>query len=149
SEQAELTSVLALALIVMVPDVIGTWFRSQLRFKLVVIASVAANLIGGAVKILFVVHYQSVLPLGYATLAQNMVIGGLLFYYGWRDGLRLSFADFSKADALEFVRAGFPLMLSSVAVFAYTRANVFFLDSFRTKAELGLYTAATRITEVA
>jgi O-antigen/teichoic acid export membrane protein len=42
---------------------------------------------------------------------------------------------------------GLPLFLTSAFITLYFRIDVFFLDHFRTQAEIGAYAAAVRLTE--
>ena len=146
--QAPLLWAMCGVLVVMSLDVCGNWFRSQLMFRFVVIPSVAGNLIGGVAKAILVIHQHSILPLGYISIIQAVIVESLLFYYLWNYGVRFGVADVNLRVLRTLLAASLPLMFSSIAVFIYTRSSIFLLDIYRTKAEIGLYTAATRISEL-
>ena len=148
-EQNELIRVLALSLIAMSFDVVGNWFRSQLRFDRIVIPSIVSASIGGAAKIFFVIHEHSILPLGFLTVGQSALMQGIVVFAAIRGGVGVSFRGFSVRYARELLRTSVPLMISGIAVFVYLRANVFFLNEFDSKADVGLYNAAAAISGIA
>lgn len=146
--QTPLLWLMSATLLIMSFDVWGNWFRSRLMFKFVVIPNVIANLIGGIVKAVLVIHYHSLMALGYLSLIQAIVTESLLLYFIWRYGIWPRFRDIKPALFKSLLIASLPLMLSSIAVFIFTRGSIFFLDAYRTKTEVGLYSAATRISEI-
>jgi polysaccharide transporter, PST family len=148
-EQNELLRVLALSLIAMSFDVVGNWFRSLSRFDRIVIPSIIATVIGGAAKIFFVVREHSILPLGYLTVVQSALMQGMIVFSALRSGIGEIFKGFSVRYAHQLLRTSVPLMISGIAVFVYLRANVFFLNEFGSKADVGFYNAAAAISGIA
>lgn len=148
-EQNELIRVLALSLIAMSFDVVGIWFRSQLRFDRVVIPSILSTAVGGTAKIYFVIHEHSILPLGYLTVGQSALMQGMIVLSALRGGVGVILRGFSARYAWELLRASVPLMISGIAVFVYLRANVFFINEFESKVDVGLYNAAAAISGIA
>ncbi len=149
SEQNELVRVLALALVAMSFDVVGNWFRSQLRFDRIVIPSIVSAIIGGAAKLFFVVHEHSILPLGFLTVGQSALMQGMIVSSALRGGIGDIFKGFSFRYARELLRSSLPLMISGISVFIYMRANVFFLNEFESKADVGIYNAAASLSGIA
>lgn len=147
--QNALIRVLACSLIIMAFDAVGSWFRSQQQFSRVVVPSMASTLVGGAAKIFFVVHNRSILPLGVLTVGQSALMQLLVGLSAYRSGVPGLLGRFSAAYARELLRTSLPLMLSGLAVFVYLRANVFFLNEFGSKTDVGLYNAAAAISSVA
>lgn len=148
-EQNQLIRVLALSVIAMSFDVVGNWFRSQLRFDRIVIPSIVATAIGGAAKIFLVIHEHSILPLGYLTLGQSVLMQSMIVSSALRGGIGDIVSGFSARYARQLLRTSVPLMISGIAVFVYMRANVFFLNEYGGKADVGLYNAAAAISGVA
>jgi polysaccharide transporter, PST family len=148
-EQNPLIRVLAFSLIAMSFDVVGNWFRAQLRFDRIVIPSIVSTFIGGAAKIFFVIHEHSILPLGILTVGQSALMQGMIVFSAFRGGVGTILRGFSIRYARELLRASVPLMISGIAVFIYLRANVFFLNEFESKADVGLYNAAAAVSGVA
>jgi O-antigen/teichoic acid export membrane protein len=148
-EQNQLIRVLTLSVIAMSFDVVGNWFRSQLRFDHIVIPSIVSTAIGGAAKIFFVIHERSILPLGYLTLGQSVLMQSLIVFSALRGGIGDIVTGFSTRYAWQLLRTSVPLMISGIAVFVYMRANVFFLNEYGGKADVGLYNAAAAISGIA
>ncbi len=147
--QNELIRVLALSLLAMSFDVVGSWFRAQLRFDRVVFPSILAAAVGGAAKIYLIIHEHSIMPLGYLTVAQSALMQGMIVWSAYRSGLGIVRRGFSARYAGELLRASFPLMVSGLAVFVYYRANVFFINEFASKVDVGLYNAAAALSGIA
>jgi PST family polysaccharide transporter len=53
---------------------------------------------------------------------------------------------FSIAYAKDLLRSSLPLMISSIAVFVYLRANVFFLNEYESREDVGIYLAAAALS---
>lgn len=148
-EQSELIRFMALSLFAMSFDVVGNWFRAQRRFDRIVIPSIVSAVLGGAAKVFFVIHDHSILPLGILSVAQSALMQGMIVLAALRGGVAIAFTAFSLAYARELLRSSVPLMVSGIAVYVYMRANVFFLNEFDSKAEVGLYNAAAAISGIA
>jgi polysaccharide transporter, PST family len=144
-----LMRLLSLALIVMAFDVNGNSFRSQRRFDLVAIPSMLATVVGGVIKIWLVVRTGSILPLGAITVIQSVLLQGFLGFNAYRNSPQSVFGRFSARYARELTRTSLPLMLSSLAVFVYLRANIFFVNAYGGKVNVGLYNAAAAISGLA
>jgi O-antigen/teichoic acid export membrane protein len=144
-----LMRILSLALIVMAFDVNGNAFRSQQRFDLVAIPSMVSTVAGGAIKIWLVVRSGSILPLGAITVIQSVLLQVILGFNAYRNGSHAIFGRFSAHYARELIRTSLPLMFSSLAVFIYLRANIFFVNAYGGKVDVGLYNAASAISGLA
>jgi polysaccharide transporter, PST family len=149
SEQDQLLRMLGISLLAMSFDVIGNSFRAQRRFDRVVIPSVVSILVGGAAKAFLVIRQHSILPLGYLTVAQSALMQGLILLSATRSGVGIAWRGFSLAYARELLRISLPLMISGIAVFVYLRANIFFLNEFDSKTDVGLYNAAAAVSGIA
>jgi O-antigen/teichoic acid export membrane protein len=148
AEQNLLIRVVTLSVIAMSFDVIGNWFRSQLRFDRIAIPSIVSTAVGGAAKIFFVTREHSILPLGLLTVAQSLLMQAMIVFAAFRGGVGDIFRGFSFRYARELLRSSVPLMISGIAVFVYLRANVFFLNEIEGKADVGLYNAAAAISGI-
>ena len=140
---------LALSLIAMSFDVVGMWFRAHLRFDCVVFPSIVAAVLGGGAKIYLVIRERSIMPLGYLTVGQSALMQGMIVWSAYRTGLGIFRRGFSAQYAWELLRSSVPLMISGLAVFVYLRANVFFINEFESKVEVGVYNAAAAISGLA
>ncbi len=145
-DQAELLCLLALSLTVMSFDVVGNWFRAERKFNRIVVPSIVSTLIGGGAKIFFVVDRRSVIPLGVLTVAQCALLQGMIVISAIRDRSGNVLTGFSLRYAKQLLRNSLPLMVSSIAVFVYLRANIFFLNEYESKDEVGIYLAAAALS---
>ena len=148
-EQNQLIRVLALSLIAMSFDVVGIWFRAHLRFDRVVLPNILAAALGGAAKIYLVIREHSIMPLGYVTVGQSVLMQGMIMWSAYRSGLGISRRLFSARYGWDLLRSSVPLLISGLAVFVYLRANVFFINEFESKVEVGFYNAAAAISGIA
>jgi PST family polysaccharide transporter len=144
-DEAELLCMLALALIVMSLDAVGNLFRAEGRFNRIVVPSIVSTLIGGAAKIFFVIDRRSVIPLGLLTIVQCALLQTMILLSAFRGRIADVMTGFSFHYARDLLRSSVPLMISSIAVFIYMRANIFFLNEYENKADVGIYLAATSI----
>lgn len=146
-ELAALLAILALALPVMAADVSRMWFRAHMRFEVPAAANVATTVLGGAVKILLVLATGSLIYAGLAHVAQVVALQVALVVLLLAGHGRLSVSDLDRAYAKSLMQACLPLVVADLAVIVYLRANILLLDIFRGPAEVGVFSAAARISE--
>lgn len=147
---------LMLALVIMIAfgyafqafNVIDLWFQSQLQSKYAAISSNIVVFIFFLAKIILIVLHASLATLAFI-LALEMVFSsiGLLVAYKLL-GFVLKSWKFSSKIALSLLKDSWPLMLSGLAIMVYMRLDQVMIGNMVGEAELGLYSAAVRISEV-
>jgi O-antigen/teichoic acid export membrane protein len=84
-----------------------------------------------------------------ALIASEVIIGSASNVITWlfsRKWLRPAF-DFDWGSVWLILQEGLPLFVSSAFILLYIRIDVFFLQYYRSNAEIGIYAAAYRLTE--
>lgn len=123
-----------------------SWLQTRLEARIAVLALVAATLAGALARVMLILGDA---PLaGFAAVAVMEVSFGalLLAWAAHRRGFR--YGHFDSALARRLLREAWPLLLSGFAVMAYLRTDVVMLRWINGDRAAGIYTAATRLTEV-
>ncbi|MBE9241030.1 flippase [Synechocystis salina LEGE 00031] len=143
-----LVAILASAGIFHAFDTIDIWYQSQVKSKYTVIAKNTAFIIFAVVK-LTLIHFQApLLAFAGATIAEVLagamglvisyqVLGYSLWRWRW---------DFSVAR--ELLQQSWPLILSGFTIMIYMKTDQVMLGEMIGDDAVGLYSAATRISEV-
>jgi len=147
ADLASLLAVLALAIPAMSFDVTRLWFRAQSRFEIPAIANIATMLLGSAAKILLLLALGSLVYAGVAHVVQIVALQVTLLILLVTSYDKVAIADFDANYAKSLLRACLPLLASDLAILIYARANIFLLDSLRSPAEVGIFSAVSRISE--
>ncbi|QEM69133.1 flippase [Geobacter sp. FeAm09] len=129
-------------------DVIDFWFQSQVRSKYTVYARNTAFLIIAGVKVFLILAAAPLTAFALAALAETALgaVGLVLAYR--RSGLRLTAWRRSQGRCRELLRDSWPLILGSISVMLYMKIDQIMLGDMLGNAEVGIYTAATKISEV-
>ena len=129
-------------------DVVDLSFQSQVRSKYSVVARNASFLMVSAVRVGLILSLASV-----AAFAGAVALEALLAAVGLAIAYRLSGERFgvwkvTTARAMELVRTSWPLILSGLAITVYMRIDQIMLGEMIDDAEVGIYSAAVRISEL-
>ena len=130
-------------------DVIDLWFQAKLLSRYGVWAKSVALITVAGLKVGLILTGATVVAFGAAGLGEAVLIAvGLIVVYhvcgqsvrGWRPSVAL---------ARRLLVEGWPLTLSSVMVMLYMRMDQIMLGEMVGDGAVGIYTAATRLTEAA
>lgn len=147
-EAVVLVTLLSLGLVFQALDTIDSYFQSQLQSKLTVWAKNSAFLLVAAFRIYLIHHKGSVRSFAVAQVAElGLGAFGLVAMYEWTGG-RLSKWRFRKFRAIELLKQSWPVILSGVAIMIYMRIDVVMLKVMQGDKAVGIYAAATRVSEV-
>jgi len=129
-------------------DTIDLWFQSQVKSKYTVLAKNTAFVIVAIIKINLINLYAPLLAFAWATLAE-FIIGavGLIIAYQWQ-GYSLKLWRFSLSLAKKLLQESWPFILTSLSVIIYMKIDQIMIGSMVGAKALGLYSSATRISEV-
>jgi PST family polysaccharide transporter len=128
-----------------VPDL---WLQTQLKSKLSVWAQTGALAVCSAFRIILVVTDASL-----AAFAWTIVIESGLSVLGIhvltrRAGLRLFWSDARRDTMKRLLSEAWPLMFASLAIVVYMKIDEVMLRYLAGPREVGIYSAATRLTEI-
>lgn len=128
--------------------VISLYFQAKVQAKNNVRAQVFAILISSLLKIIFIFS-----GFGLAWLVVIYILDsvwqGLAWIYFYHNGShKFSAWGFDKKLAKRLWRDGWPLMLSGAAAYIYLRIDQVMIGRMLGTVEVGLYTAAVKLTEI-
>lgn len=127
---------------------IDVWFQSQVQSKNVVIAKSSAYILMCLVRIVLVYYKAPLVAFAWAALAENALatIGQVITYHLSRQSIRLWRFNFARAITL--LKSGWPLILSGMVIIIYMRIDQIMLGQMATSKEIGVYSAAVKISEM-
>ena len=142
-----IVAILATAGIFQAFDAIDYWFQSQIQSKYTVVARNTAFIITALVKVALIKMQAPLVAFAWATLAEvalgtvGLIIADRFKGYSifWRWSLTL---------AKTLLQESWPLMLSGLTIMIYMKIDQIMLGEMVDTTAVGLYSAATRISEV-
>lgn len=123
-------------------------FQAKMLSKYTVIARNSAFAVVAVVRLLFL-HFH--LPLVFFATAYLMEssLGAMLMLTSYaRHGGRILCLRFSPTRAREMLKESWPVILSASAIMIYMKIDVIMLQSMAGSAAVGIYAAATRVSEI-
>jgi PST family polysaccharide transporter len=144
----KLVAIVATGLIFQAFDTIDSYFQSQVKSKLTVLAKNGAFLVIAALRILLIQRKAPVWSFAVAGVAE-LALGaiGLAIAYNLVGGSLLKWHTSWKLS-IALLKQGWPLILSGMAIMIYLRIDTVMLQVMRGDAAAGLYAAATKVSEV-
>jgi polysaccharide transporter, PST family len=129
-------------------EIFTAWFMSQLSTKHVFIGKVPPLVVVFALRVgLFLMAAPLVAFVGVAALEAVLCAFGLAFAYRV-SGERLSSLAVSISRARVTWRDSWPLLLAGIGTMLYLKIDIVMLAALHGDQELGIYGAATRLSEV-
>ncbi|MDP9052395.1 MAG: flippase [Acidobacteriota bacterium] len=143
-----LVSILSLTLVFQAFDTIDSYFQSQVRSKITVWAKNLAFLIFAGVRVWLIVRKAPVWSFAAAS-AGEIALGavGLVIGYHLSGGRMLGW-QVRKERATLLLKQSWPLLFSGLAIMIYMRIDTVMLKVMQGNFSVGLYSAATRVSEV-
>jgi PST family polysaccharide transporter len=142
-----LVAILSTGVIFQSFDVIEHWFHSQVQARFVVLAKSTAFILSAAARAALVYLHAPLLAFAWAGAAE-LALGAatLVLVYVLRREHLLCWR-FAAQRARGLLLAGWPLLLSSIAIIVYMRIDQVMLRELAGEESAGIYAAATRLSE--
>jgi polysaccharide transporter, PST family len=143
-----LVSLLSIGLVFQAFDTIDSYFQSQVRSRLTVWAKNSAFLTVAALRI-NLIHRKGPVWSFAAAQVVELALGaiGMVVLYRWSGG-RIKQSRFSRSRAVELLKLSWPVILSGMAIMIYMRIDMVMLKVMKGDVAVGIYAAATRVSEV-
>ena len=143
-----LVGIIATGMIFQAFDVIDFWFQSEVKSRFTVYAKSSAFLLISTIKAALILSGAGLVAFAWASLAEIIVgSAGLVIAYRASGSSFFSMkARFPVARRL--LQESWPLMLSGLAIMFYMRIDQVMLGEMSGEYEVGLYSAALRLSEV-
>lgn len=124
------------------------WFESQVLSKYIVWVQNGCFLIFAAVKIGLVLNKAPLIAFAWATTAEALMVALLMVSMLNLRGRTLRQLSVTLTRAKSLVADSWPLLLSGIAITIYMRIDQIMLGQMMDDEAVGIYSAATRISEV-
>lgn len=129
-------------------DTVDLWFQSQVQSKYTVIVKNSVFIVMAGVKAFLILTEAPLVAFAWASLAE-VALGALFLLVAYRfqnEDPKKWRVDWKVAKNL--MTAGWPMLLSGLAVMIYMRIDQVMLGQMGSNQAVGLYTAASRLSEV-
>lgn len=129
-------------------DVIRFWFESQVQSKYIVYARNTAFCTIAFVKVVLILIHAPLIAFAWAVFAEIILsAAGFAVAYHLK-GYQIKLWQWDYAEAKSLIRDSWPLFLSGMAIIVYMRIDQVMLGNMLGDKEVGIYSAAVRISEV-
>ena len=143
-----LVSILSLMLIFQAFDTIDYLFQSEVRSKFTVWAKNGAFLIFAAVRVAMIYAKAPLWAFAAATTGE-IALGSAGLLLGYRlSGGKLAAWRMRRARAVRLLQQSWPALFSGMAIMVYMRLDMVMLKMMQGDLAVGLYSAATKVSEV-
>lgn len=143
-----LVSIYSITLVFQAFDTIDSYFQSQVRSKITVWAKNAAFLVFAGVRVALI-YAKAPLWAFVVAMTAEVALGAAGLLIGYRlAGGRILLWRSSKERAIRLLQQSWPVIFSSVAIMIYMRLDMVMLKMMQGDFAVGLYSAATRVSEV-
>ena len=143
-----LVSIYSVTLVFQAFDTIDAFFQSQVQSKITVWAKNGAFLVVAAIRVALIYTKAPVWAF-VSALAGEVVLGAVGLVLGYRlSGGEIFSWRRNRKRAAQLLQQSWPIIFSSMAIMVYMRLDMVMLKMMQGEFAVGLYAAATRISEV-
>ncbi|MEG3837414.1 MULTISPECIES: flippase [unclassified Microcoleus] len=129
-------------------EAINFWFQSQIQSKYTVLAKNSVCFLVAAVRIGLVTIKAPLLAFAWVRLTEVALVGIAYVYFYQLTGNKIKDWHFSWERCKELLSESWPIILSGLAVYVYSKTDQIMLGAMNKNAELGYYAAAVKISEI-
>jgi len=147
-ETAILVAIAASGLLFQSADAVDYWFQASLRSRNTVLARNLAFVAAAVLRVGLIFAQAPLAAFVWATVAELAIAGILLLQAHRLAGGAVGQWRFEYRLARRMLREAAPLLVSSIAIAAYMRLDQVMLGQLASFSEVGVYAAATRLTEL-
>ena len=124
------------------------FFQSKVMSKYVVYSNIITLIIGGLLKIIFILNEAPLIFFAYVILIESAVFSlGLVYYYLRNNELKIKQYTFKLSRAKILLKNSWPLILTGLMVTTYMKIDQIMIRNILSDFDLGQYAAAVRISE--
>ena len=140
--------ILALTLIAQALISIELYYQSKVASRIAVISQSVAYIIANVLKVVLILSGTSLIAFAVVT-ALEMTLGGLFMLYSLKRFSKQSLAiALDKVLAKDLMVRGWPLIFSGFMIMIYMRSDQIMLGEMVNDHEVGMYSAALKISEI-
>ena len=128
-------------------DVVDFYFQSKVLAKYVSIAKLIQLALSSVLKLYFIYIQADLFWFVLVSLVDQISLAFSLLFAYWRQKIGSLFGCFDLGTAKAMLNNSWPLILSGIAVTLYMRIDQIMLKEILGEREVGLYSAAVRLSE--
>ncbi|MEG4836919.1 flippase [Microcoleus sp. B9-D4] len=129
-------------------EAINFWFQSQIQSKYTVLAKNSVCFLVAAVRIGLVTIKAPLLAFAWVRLGEVALVGIAYVYFYKLTGNKIKDWHFSWERCKELLSESWPIILSGLAVYVYSKTDQIMLGAMNQNAQLGYYAAAVKVSEI-
>ncbi len=143
-----IVAILSFAGVVQAFNTIDIYFQSQVQSKYTVVAQNSAFIIAALLKIILISIHAPLVAFAWVTLLEVCLgVLGLIVIYK-NKGYSMPFQRLNFPLAKNLLKESYPLILAGFSIMIYMRIDQIMLGEIAGDKAVGVYSAATRISEV-
>ncbi len=143
-----LVGIIAAGMLFQAFDIVDLWFQSQIQSKYTAIARSSAFLLIAVVKIILILRHAQLIAFAWVGLAE-IIVGAINLIIAYRiNGQVFQASKFKLATAKRLLSESWPLILSGFSIMIYIRIGQIMLGQLLGQKEVGVYSAALRLSEI-
>lgn len=142
-----MVTILAVTLVFQCADPVVSWNQSQVASKYTVLANRISLLVGLTIRLIFIYFTIDFIYFILAWVVESILKAFFLFHFYLKKE-SLSNWKFDRRTALRLLKESWPMMFSGIAAIVYLKIDVVMLGSMRESRDVGIYSAAVRISEI-
>lgn len=144
-----LVAILSAGMLFLAIETISVWFQAQVQSKYTVYAKNLAYVLGALIRVGLILNKAPLIAFAWAGLVETSLAAfGLILVYRRKHGCLPTAWTASWPRAKALLREGWPLLLASVSSMLYLRLDMVMLGEMSGDHTVGIYGAATRLSEV-
>ena len=128
-------------------DVVDFYFQSKVLSKYVSIAKLIQLALSSILKLYFIFTQADLFWFVMVSLIDQVSLTISLTFAYWRQKIGSFFGHFNLGAAKTMLRSAWPLILSGIAISLYMRIDQIMIKEMLGEKEVGLYSAAVRLSE--
>ncbi|NOT77551.1 MAG: flippase [Bacteriovoracaceae bacterium] len=130
-------------------EVVDFYFQAKVQSKYVTICKITQLIISSALKLYFLLQDYSVIYFVVLLLIDQITLSISLWYSYKKMHGGVFFFSFDKAVAKELLKESWPLILTTLLITIYMRIDQVIIKMMLSDAEVGIYSVAVKLSEVA
>jgi PST family polysaccharide transporter len=144
-----LVIILSVSLIFKAADTIRYWFEARVQSRYVVWIENGVFLLMALCRVALILTKSELITFIWMIFLETFLVSiGLIWIYVSRNGTLSILFQASTQRAKTLLKESWPLLLGGIAITLYMRLDMVMLEAMSNSREVGIYAAATRISEV-
>ncbi len=144
-----IVAVLSAGMAFLAVETISLWFQAKVQSKFSVYPKNVAYVLGALIRVGLILDEAPLIAFAWAGLIESCLAAlGLILVYRRRHGHLLTAWTASWSRAKVMLIEGWPLLFSAVSAVLYMRIDAIMLGQLSNDYAVGIYGAATRISEI-